>query len=96
MARYNSSCNHSFFKNLHELRRLQATRSGAAVAPPAALDVDLTVNQERSQLIDSKKHQHATQSLGVSETQRGSGEEMIDLPNEIRATSKLGFGLGRP
>ena len=34
----------SYFKYLHELQRLQASRFGAAVPLPAAIDVDLTIH----------------------------------------------------
>jgi hypothetical protein len=43
VTRYESNLERSFFRTLHEIQRLQAARSGAAVPPPAALDVDLTV-----------------------------------------------------
>lgn len=44
VARYESHLERSLFRTLHELQRLQATRGGANVPPPAALDVDLTVS----------------------------------------------------
>jgi hypothetical protein len=43
VTRYESNLERSFFRTLHEIQRLQAARSGAAVPPPAALDVELTV-----------------------------------------------------
>jgi hypothetical protein len=46
VARYENGLERSLFRNLHELQRLQAARSGAAVTPPAAVDVDLTVHHE--------------------------------------------------
>jgi hypothetical protein len=46
VARYENGLEKSLFRNLHELQRLQAARSGAAVTPPAAVDVDLTVHHE--------------------------------------------------
>jgi hypothetical protein len=46
VARYENGLERSLFRNLHELQRLQAARSGVAVTPPAALDVDMTVHHE--------------------------------------------------
>jgi hypothetical protein len=46
VTRYESNLERSFFRILHEIQRLQAARLGAAVPPPAAIDVDLTVHQE--------------------------------------------------
>jgi len=46
VARYEDGLERSLFRNLHELQRLQAARSGVVVAPPAAVDVDLTVHNE--------------------------------------------------
>lgn len=46
VARYENGLERSLFRNLHELLRLQAARSGAAVTPPAAVDVDVTVHHE--------------------------------------------------
>jgi hypothetical protein len=43
IARYETSCERSLFKNLHALERLQAARLGAVVAPPEAMELDLTV-----------------------------------------------------
>lgn len=46
VARYESNLERSFFKTLHEIQRLQASQSGAVVSPPAAIDVDLSVDPE--------------------------------------------------
>ena len=46
VARYENGLERSLFRNLHELQRLQAARSGVAVTPPAAVDVDLSVHQD--------------------------------------------------
>lgn len=46
VTRYENSLERSFFRNLHELQRLQAARSGVAVTPPGALDLDVTVHRE--------------------------------------------------
>lgn len=48
VGRYDSHLERSFFRILHEIQRLQASRRGAVVAPPAAIDVDLTVHPEGS------------------------------------------------
>lgn len=48
VARYESNLERSFFRTLHEIQILQASRSGAVVPPPAAMDVDLTVRAEGS------------------------------------------------
>jgi len=48
VARYESNLERSFFRILHEIQRLQASRSGAVVPPPATMDVDLTVHTEGS------------------------------------------------
>jgi hypothetical protein len=47
VARYESGLERSFFRTLHEIQRLQASRTGAAVPPPAAIDVDMTVHPNR-------------------------------------------------
>jgi hypothetical protein len=44
MARYENGLAGSLFRNLHELQRLPAARSGVDVTPPAAVDV--TVHHE--------------------------------------------------
>jgi hypothetical protein len=46
LARSENGLERSLFRHLQELQRLQAARSGAAVTPPAAVDVDLTVHHE--------------------------------------------------
>ena len=46
VSRYDTSLERSFFRTLHEIQRLQASRCGAIVAPSAAIDVDLTVHSE--------------------------------------------------
>ncbi len=48
VARYESSLERSFFRTLHEIQRLQASRAGAIVPPPAAIDVDMTVHAKGS------------------------------------------------
>jgi hypothetical protein len=48
VARYESNLERAFFRTLHEIQRLQASRSGAVVPPPATVDVDLTVNPKGS------------------------------------------------
>jgi hypothetical protein len=48
VARYESNLERSFFRTLHEIQRLQASRSGAVVPPPASVDVDMTVHSEGS------------------------------------------------
>ncbi len=48
VGRYEAHLERSFFRILHELQRLQASRRGAVVVPPAAIDVDLTVHPEGS------------------------------------------------
>jgi hypothetical protein len=47
VARYECGLERSFFRTLHEIQRLQASRTGAAVPPPAAIDVDMTVHPNR-------------------------------------------------
>ena len=47
VARYESGLERSFFRTLHEIQRLQASRTGAAAPPPAAVDVDMTVHPNR-------------------------------------------------
>jgi hypothetical protein len=44
VARYESGFERSFFRSLHEIQRLQASRTGAAIPPLAAIDVDMTVH----------------------------------------------------
>ena len=46
IARYDTSCERSFFRILHEIQRLQAIRLGAAVSAPAVVDVDMTTRRE--------------------------------------------------
>jgi hypothetical protein len=48
VARYESNLERAFFRTLHEIQRLQASRSGMVVPPPGAVDVDLTVHPEGS------------------------------------------------
>ena len=45
VARYENSLERSLFRNLHELQKLQAARSGVAVTLPVALDVDLHLHR---------------------------------------------------
>ena len=42
LARYEGGIERALFRSLHELQRLQATRSGQPIAPPVALDVQVT------------------------------------------------------
>lgn len=44
LSRYESTIERSLFKALHELQRLQAARSGQAVSPPMAVDVDIALS----------------------------------------------------
>jgi hypothetical protein len=46
LTRREAHLDRSYFKYHHELQRLQASRLGAAVPPPAALDVDVTIHSE--------------------------------------------------
>lgn len=48
VARYEINLERAFLRTLHEIQRLQASRSGAVVPPPAAVDVDLAVNPKGS------------------------------------------------
>lgn len=48
VARYESALERSFFRILHEIQRLQVSRSGEVVQPPAVIDVDLDVHQAGS------------------------------------------------
>jgi hypothetical protein len=41
LSRYEAALERSLFRSLHELQRLQASRGGAAVPPPVAVDVTL-------------------------------------------------------
>jgi hypothetical protein len=43
LNRYEVALERTFYKALHELQRLQASRGGEYVPPPAAVDVDVTV-----------------------------------------------------
>lgn len=43
LCRYESTLERSYFRALHELQRLQAARAGLPVAPPMALDVDVSL-----------------------------------------------------
>lgn len=42
LSRYETTLERSLFKALHELQRLQAARAGNDVAPPVAVDIDLS------------------------------------------------------
>ncbi len=44
LSRYESTIERSLFKALHELQRLQSARSGQAVPPPMAVDVDIALS----------------------------------------------------
>lgn len=46
VSRYETTLERSFFRTIHELQRLQAARSGVALPPPAALDLEVNVHQE--------------------------------------------------
>lgn len=48
VTRYESNLERSFFRTLHEYQRIQASQSGAPVSPPAAIDVDLIVDPDRT------------------------------------------------
>ena len=43
LSRYEAAIDRSLFRALHELERLQLRRSGAAVAPPVAMDIDVAI-----------------------------------------------------
>ena len=45
LSRYERSLERGMYRALHELQRLQASRSGQSVLPPAVLDVNVTSNQ---------------------------------------------------
>ena len=42
LIRYEASIERGIYKALHELQRLQAARKGENIAPPVAIDVDIT------------------------------------------------------
>jgi hypothetical protein len=44
LSRYESTIERSLYKALHELQRLQAKRQGQAIAPPLAIDVELSTS----------------------------------------------------
>jgi hypothetical protein len=46
VSRYETTLERSLFRTLHELQRPRAVRSGVPLLPPAAVDVDLAVQQE--------------------------------------------------
>jgi hypothetical protein len=46
LSRYEVSIERSFYNALHELQRLQAARAGQRVAPPVAIDVNVTASEE--------------------------------------------------
>ena len=46
LSRHEAALYRSFFRNLHELQRLQAMRAGERVTPPAVVDVDINVRQK--------------------------------------------------
>jgi len=56
VARYESYLERSMFRTLHEIQRLQASRSGVVVPPPAAVDVDVSVHPESSSGVHLRKH----------------------------------------
>ena len=45
LSRYERSLERGMYRALHELQRLQASRSGQNVPPPAVLDVDVSSNR---------------------------------------------------
>lgn len=47
VSRYETALERSLFRTLHELERLRAMRAGGPLLPPAAVDVDLAVHEER-------------------------------------------------
>jgi hypothetical protein len=55
LARYESYLERSMFRTLHEIQRLQASRSGVVVPPPAAVDVDVSVHPESSNGVHVQK-----------------------------------------
>jgi hypothetical protein len=48
LSRYETSMERSLYKTLHELQRLQAARQGKTVAPPLAVDIDVSGEGSRS------------------------------------------------
>jgi hypothetical protein len=56
LARYKSNLERSFFRILHELQRYQASRCGAVVTSPIAIDMDLTLDSNSSSLAVLQKH----------------------------------------
>jgi hypothetical protein len=42
LSRYETTIERGFYRTLHELQRLQAARAGQAVAPPVAVDVNIS------------------------------------------------------
>ena len=55
LARYESTLQRAFLRNLHEIQRLQASRFGVFVPPPAAVDVDVSVHPESSSWVHSQR-----------------------------------------
>lgn len=47
VSRYETALERSLFRTLHELERLRAMRAGGPLLPPAAVDVDVAVHEER-------------------------------------------------
>jgi hypothetical protein len=45
LSRHEEALTRSMLRGLHELERLQRRRAGESVAAPAALDVEVNVNQ---------------------------------------------------
>ena len=46
LTRYEAHAERSLFRNLHELQRVQAERAGLPVAPPAVVELDVTMVAE--------------------------------------------------
>jgi hypothetical protein len=47
LSRYEATIERSLYKALHELQRLQAARQGNTVPPPEAVDVDVSIADQR-------------------------------------------------
>jgi hypothetical protein len=43
MSRYETALERALYRALHELQRIQATRNGASVSLPAAIDIDIAL-----------------------------------------------------
>ena len=69
VTRYESNLERSFFRTLHELQRLQASRSGAVVPPPVAIIMDVDLSTKPESMVEP----------GVVEDPKS---KIVKLPNE--------------